>query len=167
MDLASGLLEQAGQLAGMERGKPRQVSRRRAESATYYALFHLLVADAVQRVVPSSQPELRSRVSRAFQHADMKKICKQLQQSTLTPSLDGLMPCGISPQLRTVTNIFVEAQEARQRADYDIAARFGRSTTYFLVDQVESAFRAWKQIRMSEEANIFLAALAFASRWDR
>ena len=43
MTLASDLLAQAKHLAGRERGRPRQASLRRAASAAYYALFHLLL----------------------------------------------------------------------------------------------------------------------------
>jgi len=45
------LLDQAEHLAAKEPRKPRQASLRRAVSATYYAIFHLLVNEAVVRFV--------------------------------------------------------------------------------------------------------------------
>jgi len=43
MSLAADLLEQAAHLASRERGRPRQVSLRRAISTAYYSLFHLVI----------------------------------------------------------------------------------------------------------------------------
>ena len=42
MSLATDLLEQADHLARRERKRPKQASLRRAVSAAYYGLFHLL-----------------------------------------------------------------------------------------------------------------------------
>jgi hypothetical protein len=167
MGLADDLLEQAKLLTTLDRGKPRQASLRRAESAAYYSLFHLLVADAAQRLVPHSQLELRNRVSRIFQHAEMKRVCKQFHQGATTPALHALLSGPISTELQFAAEIFVAAQEARHSADYDIGSRYTRSKTVSLVHNVELAFIAWRSIRSSDEADVFLAALAFASRWDR
>ena len=48
MTLANDLPAQAKHLASRERGRPRQASLRRAASAAYYALFHLLIREASQ-----------------------------------------------------------------------------------------------------------------------
>ena len=126
-----------------------------------------LVADAAQRLVPHSQLELRNRVSRIFQHAEMKRVCKQFHQGATTPTIHALLPGALSAELQFAAEVFIAAQEARHSADYDIGARYTRSKTISLVNNVELAFIAWRSIRTSEEANVFLAALAFASRWDR
>ena len=49
MTLHHDLLDQASHLATRETKKPKQASLRRAVSAAYYALFHLLVADGAKR----------------------------------------------------------------------------------------------------------------------
>jgi len=46
MSLAKDLLDQANRLARSEKSKPKQASLRRAVSTAYYALFHLLIAEA-------------------------------------------------------------------------------------------------------------------------
>jgi len=47
MTFAKDLLEQANHLARREQRKPKQARLRRAVSTAYYAVFHLLVAEAV------------------------------------------------------------------------------------------------------------------------
>jgi uncharacterized protein (UPF0332 family) len=47
MALAEDLLEQARHLAKREPKRPKQASLRRAVSAAYYSLFHLLVSSAI------------------------------------------------------------------------------------------------------------------------
>ena len=47
MAFADDLLEQAYHLANRESGDPKQASLRRAVSTAYYALFHLLIDEAV------------------------------------------------------------------------------------------------------------------------
>lgn len=76
MSLQRDLLRQARQLALHEPRRPRQASLRRAVSAAYYAVFHLLL-DAVSREVVSGSDHdlLRQTVSRAVTHAEMKKAC--------------------------------------------------------------------------------------------
>lgn len=167
MSLADDLLQQAFNLANAESGKPKQASLRRAESAAYYALFHLFIEDASSRILPGGSAQLRDRISRAFQHAEMKKVCSQLRHATLPAALQSLLPSGVSNDLQAIAGVFLEAQEARHRADYDLSARFRRSTTFQLIDKVDRAVFVWKRIRKSDEATVFLAALTFASRWDR
>ena len=50
MSLQQDLLRQARDLATKEPRRPSQASLRRAVSAAYYALFHLLVDEAIGRL---------------------------------------------------------------------------------------------------------------------
>lgn len=70
MTLAKDFLSQARMLAHREPRRPKQASLRRAASAAYYALFHLLV-DAASRQLASGTGslELRHRVARVFSTA--------------------------------------------------------------------------------------------------
>jgi len=58
MSLARDLLEQAQHLSRREPRRPRQASLRRAISAAYYAMFHLMVQEATTLLV--ARAELRS-----------------------------------------------------------------------------------------------------------
>ena len=69
MTLPRDLLAQARLLAEKEPRRPKQASLRRAVSAAYYALFHLLVDEASRRLVGgSNRTALRSSLARAFDH---------------------------------------------------------------------------------------------------
>ena len=58
MNLHNELLRQARHLATKEPRRPLQASLRRAVSAAYYALYHLLVDDAVRRMVTAHRHPL-------------------------------------------------------------------------------------------------------------
>jgi len=49
MSFADDLLEQSYDLAHKEPANPKQASLRRAVSTAYYALFHLLIDEAVSK----------------------------------------------------------------------------------------------------------------------
>ena len=55
MSLHSDLLKQARFLARKERKKPTQASLRRSVSASYCALFHLLVEQATRLMLPGKR----------------------------------------------------------------------------------------------------------------
>jgi hypothetical protein len=78
-----------------------------------------------------------------------------------------LVPGGFSGDLEFVARCFVELQEARHKADYDIASTQSRTETLEFVRQVRDGFASWKTIRTHDEANVFLAALLFAGRWSK
>jgi hypothetical protein len=69
MAFAADLLEQAYHLANLESGEPKQASLRRAVSTAYYALFHLLIDEAVGNWGVARQ---RSILARTFDHGKMK-----------------------------------------------------------------------------------------------
>ena len=101
MSLPRDLLEQAGHLAKREPRRPRQASLRRAVSAAYYALFHLLIEASVSNW---KRPEQRPRLGRAFNHGFMKDAANKVQGKS---------------GLKTVAAAFVSLQEERHSADYD------------------------------------------------
>jgi len=68
MAFADDLLEQAYHLANLETGDPKQSSLRRSVSTAYYALFHLLIDEAVGNWGVARQ---RSILARTFDHGKM------------------------------------------------------------------------------------------------
>lgn len=68
------LLKQASSLLAWD---DSEAGARRAVSAGYYALFHLLVTEAVERMIPSEPAGLRIQARRAFTHANMLTVCDQ------------------------------------------------------------------------------------------
>jgi hypothetical protein len=167
MPLAEDLLAQARTLAGLDTTRPKQASLRRAVSTAYYSLFHLLLASCIQELTPATPAALGPRIARSLAHSEIKDVCLPISRNTPGVILQGLMPRGFSSELRHVAGTFVDLQEARHLADYDVAATFNRVDILELIRGKERAFVAWKSIQSSSQAGVFLSALLFARRWGR
>ena len=161
VSLHADLLKQAKLFAGKEPRRPLQASLRRAVSASYYALFHLLVDEATKRMLSGrNRDALRDCLARAFSHDVMKQVAQQFSSNGLSPKLiPGLNGQTLQPQLVGIASSFVDLQQARHEADYDRARRFTRREVLDLVDQAEQAFADWKVVRKSIQADTFLAGL--------
>src|SRR5580658_9893529 len=109
MPFAEDLLEQAYHLANREPANPKQANLRRAVSTAYYALFHLLIDEAVGKWAIERQ---RSALARTFDHARMKRVCEDVVKNTKSGA-------NLPPDLTTVANNFILLQQHRHRADYD------------------------------------------------
>ena len=73
MAFADDLLEQAYHLASREKENVSQASLRRAVSTAYFALFHLLIDEAVSNWAVERQ---RGAIGRTFEHKAMKNVCE-------------------------------------------------------------------------------------------
>ena len=164
MPLANDLKAQAYFLARHEPRKPKQASLKRAISAAYYALFHLLLDDAMLAIAPPKAGELRNIARRAISHADMMAVCKAVQsRGTVSRS----MSQPLAPELILVAEIFANMQTFRHAADYDVTETFSRAQTLGYIKEVDRAFLAWSAIRASPNAQIFLFAMFLGKRWGR
>jgi hypothetical protein len=166
------LLKQARHLALREPRNPRQASLRRAVSAAYYALFHLLVSEASQKLVATQPPALRLQVRRAFVHGDMKAACEFFTGNAITDpnnsnNLRHLLTLPIEALITNVAAAFVDLQQARHAADYDHLSQLTRANALLKVSKAEQAFLDWTLIRNSSNANVFLATLLLHNRWRR
>ncbi len=164
MSLANDLLTQAKALAANEPRQPRQASLRRAVSAAYYALFHLLVEDAARQLATAQPPRLREKIRRAFVHKEMKSVCQAFARSTPPKRLETLLSPRLAPGLVSVASAFVDLQEARHQADYDVARDLTRADCLSLIQKAETAFFAWKSERVSMDAKVFLTSLLLYDR---
>ena len=115
MGVADDLLVLANSLANPAVTDPEQVWLRRSVSTAYYAVFHLLVGEAVQAW--SGSAPARLGLERAFEHRNMKEVSRAIRYgywkgwSTPAPS--------VPAELRAVAIAFYDLQEARHQADYD------------------------------------------------
>ncbi len=142
MSLHADLLAQARHLLRKEPRRPKQASLRRAVSAAYYALFHLLVHESSKRLISGAvHARLRALTARAHDHGAMKQASRTFASGGLPRVLQPILPQGASPQLRQVAAVFVALQDARHGADYDVTQMLTRRDTQALVVQVEEAFR--------------------------
>ena len=163
--LHNDLIEQARALALREPKKPRQASLRRAASTVYYALFHMLLHEATRKLFPSSPSGLRYRAGRAFAHAEMKNVCRKFVKST--GGIADLTTSPIEPELAEIAASFVDLQQARHDADYNLAETFDRIQALAYIDRVQGAMKAWKAVSHTPNANVFLAALLLDSRGNK
>ena len=166
MSDARDLLAQARRLVHSDPRRPRQTSLRSAVYSAYYALFHLLVGEAVRVVIPGKAGQvrhLRRTLSRCFEHRTMASAARAFagQGKSAWVGNAGAIP----PELAEVARTFVDLQEARHLADYDkLGPRFTRSASIARVAQCERAFTAWASVRSTTAARAFLLALLFKPR---
>lgn len=165
MSVHADLLRQATHLARREPRHPRQASLRRAVSAAYYALFHLLIRDATVLLI-TPQP-VRARFARAFDHAEMKQASQAFASATPTKVVTLTGGLLIPTELQQVASTFVALQEARHEADYNLATVFTRLEVNNLVARVRQAFQDWSAVRTDPAAQMYLAALLLWKRWNR
>lgn len=165
MSLPRDLLEQAQHLVRREPKKPRQASLRRAVSAAYYALFHLLIEEATRRLLRGKDARpLRPILARAFDHGTMKTVAVAYKgEGWRVPSKlgPGRAALRVSPGLRFVAETFVQLQAARHEADYNTAAGLTRNEAKDLVEQATKAFAAWDAVPESEAIAFLLGCLAW------
>lgn len=164
MALYRDLIDQAALLARREPRRPKQASLRRAVSTAYYGVFHLLVSAAVKQLVGTDAP-MASLASRAFKHHEMKDVAKSFASGVLNSRVSDIVAASDLPDdLKQVASAFVELQEARHEADYDLARRFVRSEVNDLLDLAAQAIGAWDRDRMTREARVFLLCLLVQKR---
>lgn len=144
-----------------------EASARRAVSAGYYALFHLLVTESVERMIPAEPPGLRNQARRAFTHANMLAVCSQFARGQIHKATRQLVTPPIEQDLAVVANVFLMLQEARHQADYDLGFV---ATQLWATERVElsrDAFALWHGIRNTSNATVFLIALGLHPHWNR
>jgi hypothetical protein len=164
---ARQLLQQADALVRQDPKRPSQASLRRAVSAAYYALFHLLVGESSTRVIGSAAENsaLRHTLSRAYNHGDMVKVAKWMQSNSLPDYLRALPNATRPPpDLLMVAGTFVQLQEQRHLADYSLGQPFLKADATLLVQQAEDAFVRWAAIREDKAAGLFLLLLLVGDR---
>src|ERR1700685_1378356 len=97
MPFPEDLLQQAYDLANKEPTDAKQASLRRAVSTAYYALFHLLIDEAVSKWAVERQ---RSILARTFEHPKMKGICGEVLKTAKSGG-------SVLPELKTVAPRFI------------------------------------------------------------
>lgn len=151
MAFADDLLEQAYHLARRERRNPKQASLRRAVSTAYYAVFHLLIDEAVGHWAIERQ---RSVLARTFDHGRMKKVCEDCVNIFYSSG----QPAALS-RLKNVAHAFILLQEQRHKADYDNSFIWSRTNAIAAIDLASAAFSDWRAIRKQTSAQDHLLTL--------
>lgn len=153
--------------------RPSWASANEAVRIAYYALFHYLIDKAVvaqlgRERTPAAE-ELRQSMTRWFQHRRMRDVASWFTSSGKVPEhirsllkhndqqRTGIVP----PELVSIAKTFIELQQSRHDADYDVAKRFTRNEAIEAVEKVRAAHAAWSKIATSAPARLFLTLLLF------
>ena len=129
---------------------PTEADIRRAASASYYALFHVLTSVSAQTLGAGKQ-DFTDSLRRRFDHSAMREACDAIRRpdSVLAPS----------PALASVAVTFIDLQTLRHRADYDLV-------TPVLIDEARDALQSsheiaiiWALIADTEEGRVFSVLL--------
>lgn len=138
---------------------------RRAVSSAYYSLFHLLIRDAVLNWKPADQ---HARLARSFDHKRMKDastaILKEMGNLPVQPNAGADAGQVARFRLSTVAQAFVDLQQARHKADYDVGEPFGSVDAAVDVAQARLAFVTWADVRDEPLAQRYLYSLLFKDR---
>lgn len=160
MNLADELIDQAERLAALDPGEPKQASLRRAVSAAYYGLFHMLAAEAAACMIPDTAPRLAAHFQRSLDHAAMRRTCQAfVAHGGAGPLLD-LLAGPLEAEIRRLAQSFVVLQQARQAADYDVLHTLTREETLSVVDDLRDAIAGWRRMEGHPNRVVFLVALA-------
>lgn len=171
MSLADDLLEQAEMLVKREPKHPKQASLRRAVSSAYYALFHILAGDAARLfggLIGRTDKATVGRLIRTFDHKGLKDASKAVASSKLPNALqtdEGAVP--LSSDLQLVAKVFVDLQEARHEADYNVGQDLNQEEAQSHVRDARKAFVAWARVKDTADARIFLACFSLWETWNK
>lgn len=153
------LLQFAQEIASLYPNEAHQPSLRRALPSGYYALFHLLISDAVANC---SGPHFRATLARVFDHGPMKQACDK-KLSELNDFFNQRPPEGperVSKyHLYTVAETFSQAQHNRNDADYNLVREWQPMQVSLLLEGIADAFKSWAVIRHESLARDFLASM--------
>jgi hypothetical protein len=159
MEYADDLLQLAREIANLRAAEEHQPSLRRALSTAYYALFHLLISDAV---TSCSDPQLRAALSRIFDHGSMRQASDsksgELKKfSEQRPSEDSEYV--VKYHLYNVAETFRQAQHNRNEADYNLVRKWEPTEVSLLIEGVADAFNSWNIIRGEQAARDYLISM--------
>lgn len=164
MAYADDLLAVAQDLADLDAGNPREATRRRSISTAYYALFHLLISEAVANW---QRAEQRYILARLFDHGPMNTAALN-KISELNAYLNADPPSGpqrtLAENLHNIAAAFVAAQQARFDADYNVGEEVTETMMRTEIERVADAFHSWRTIRDEPDAQMFLLSLLATKR---
>lgn len=146
-------------MANLHPEEAHQPSLRRAVSTGYYALFHLLISDAVANC---NDQQFRATLARIFDHGPMKQASER-KLSELNDFFDRRSPEGpertVKYHLYNVAETFSQAQQDRNEADYNLLREWQPTQASLLLEGIASAFKSWNTIRHEPAARDFLISM--------
>ena len=156
------LFEQADRLvAPPPAGPPRQVDLRRAISSSYDAIFHLTLTALADEFVGAAHrgSSRHALVHRGVDHRAIKDVCSVILQGKPPAKYGPYVPTdGFGRGMMAFASAFIDVQEKRHRADYDVAARHRTLDARLAITTGRSAMAGFTGADASER-RIFLTLL--------
>lgn len=143
------------QSLGLVHAVPKtQASLRRSVSTAYYAIFHLLIAEATSNW---NNAALRSSLGRAFDHGPMKQASDRVSNPRTSPYPGE--DAQVVATLRNVALTFSQLQEGRHFADYNLTRDLEAIDALAQVKSAEKVFQVWPSIRTYQITQEYLVSL--------
>jgi hypothetical protein len=108
-----------------------------------------MIHESCALLISGQREALRHRLARSFEHKRMKEAAQDVAgERSHAPAV-----------LKDLAKTFVQLQQQRHDADYNLTKRFRRSEVLALLSRTEKAFKDWKLVRGLPETEIFLVSL--------
>lgn len=117
-------------------------------------------------MAPNVGDSSQARIQRAINHDSIKQVCSRFLQTPMSNPLSTLIGSPVSDDLRLVALSFMQLQEARHSADYDLDSAWNRAKASQYVQMAKDAFAAWNHVRKNAEANIFLLSFLLLKTFE-
>jgi len=131
-------------------------------------LFHFLIEESTYLIVGAAPTDAKNRqlVGRAFIHAKMKTLC---QEFTKTQPVKILQPflasanAASKTSLAKVAQTFIDLQEERHSADYDLSVTFSRIDALNSWQRSHNAVLEWNRLLIQDReiCRFFALSLSF------
>lgn len=143
------LFTQAERLIASPRaGPPRQADLRRAVSAAYYGVFHVVLTALADEFVGAMHRRTSryALVYRGIEHRALRALCKEARKPRPAQLYDPFFPPGgFDADIRAFAGIVVELQERRHAADYDPLIRIEVSDARLAIEAARGAVRRFRR----------------------
>jgi hypothetical protein len=160
------LFDQAERLIVSTAGAPRQVDLRRAISAAYYGVFHVVATAVADQLVGGGRrttPEY-ALAYRRIDHKALRALCTEIKAGRLSSKYEDFVPVnGFSSDLKTIAVAAVELQERRIDSDYNPLISVKASDAEALVATARDAAARFGRLSR-DERRTFLCLLVFQPR---
>ena len=156
MDLVDAFFDHAIALVDPPQpSKTEQIDFRRAVSAAYYAVFHLLTMTAAEHWAIAAD---RNRFARLFEHNKIKAASQSLpirlkECLGVAPSLQDRQT---ADTLRFIAEEFVSLQQERHTADYDNSEVWSYAEVENAITRAHTLYISWNTIRNTPLAQSYL-----------
>ncbi|MBP3957976.1 hypothetical protein J8F10_22200 [Gemmata sp. G18] len=155
MSAADELLAVAHYLLRQNNKQPTDAAIRRAVSTAYYALFHRLIEAATSSLV--LDPRQRPLIARSFDHGRMRKVCEGMKAPPVLVA--ALLGAPVPDELKRLAATFVDLQDRRHDADYNLGKVLAKSEARDSVAQAQEAFAHWNTVQPMPISGPFLSLL--------